>query len=69
MIGWITRWIVAIGLFAGALYLCFAAGAAWLAIAVGAIALLITMIAMASGGGHASYGGHACYDEDDHGEA
>ena len=66
MIGWIARWTVAIGLFAGALYLCFAFGAAWLAIAVGAIALLITMMAMAPGGGHAGYDEG---DDDDHGEA
>jgi len=64
MIGWTIRWIVAIGLFAGALYLCFAAGAASLAIVLGAIALFITMVAIAPGGGQAGYD-----DDDDTGEA
>jgi hypothetical protein len=63
MIGWILKWIVAIGLFAGALYLCFAGGAAWLAITAGVIALFIAMLAMVPSGGPADF------DEDDQSEA
>lgn len=55
MIGWIAGWTVAIVLFAGALYLCFAGGAAWLAIIAGVIALIITMLAMLPGGASVDY--------------
>jgi len=63
MIGWIVRWTMAIGLLAGAIYLCFTVGAAWLAIAVGVLALLITMLAMAPSGGSVSH--YRYHDDDD----